>query len=635
VKLHVDLETLQLIAGPGQRSPVAALRFKRGDAARLQVIFLENGLTPTTIGDPGILEIQIGIKPRNQFDQSYLAHSTVWTMPSEGDDVPAYGCELSFNTLQLNAALNVGAESAEELAEITLMGEITWREGSGESTSTRTFLVVVENDVNRGTEGVPMDASPPYPLPGEIELRANKGIANGYAALDATGKLSMTTLPSHPHAVSDMVSQAGGFRLFGRSLPFAGPGEEIPVPQDGGLHLGNQGLRIANALTGAGDPTKRLLINGTLTSNGSTPVVFPVLIEAPNHNGKPQYSNLGDGVMEIDGASNHRCYYSNQILPVSGSFWEIRQISPPASWRGPINGNEEGPENVSTWTPQGASTGAPIVSGSGFTPGFTPPTGTRIGQLYLNSINNQLYYWDGDSWHNSAGNIQTRAQQLARSSAAFNAGPEDTTPADNDRLAVTSPTAGWLSLTRLWTYIAGRLNTLSGAFTVGGNWSFTGQTQLAATQAANNANSAMTSGLVAARYRLAHTGSSEIISLNTTEYQDVLSLPVEAGKTYSVYAIMHLIASPNTGVNYALSFPAGIARTVRSRSGSSVTVMAEGSVHVGLSGLSFPTPSATTAEIRGYFVCQTSGLVRLQFSKHVVHPDQVSCKNTSLQITEH
>jgi hypothetical protein len=33
VKLHVDLETLQLIEGPGFRNPVTSLRFKRGDAA--------------------------------------------------------------------------------------------------------------------------------------------------------------------------------------------------------------------------------------------------------------------------------------------------------------------------------------------------------------------------------------------------------------------------------------------------------------------------------------------------------------------------------------------------------------------------------------------------------------------------
>jgi hypothetical protein len=55
------------------------------------------------------------------------------------------------------------------------MGEITWREGAGEPTSTRTFLVVVENDVNRGDEGVPTDADPPYPAPGSIVLKSDEG----------------------------------------------------------------------------------------------------------------------------------------------------------------------------------------------------------------------------------------------------------------------------------------------------------------------------------------------------------------------------------------------------------------------------------------------------------------------------
>jgi hypothetical protein len=195
VKLHVDLETLLIIQGPGQRSPVASLRFKRGDSARIQVVFLQNGITPVTIGDPNALEIQIGIKPRNQFDRSYLAYSADWTMPSEGDDTPTYECPLSFNTLQLNSALNIESATAEELPEITLMGEITWREGAGEPTSTRTFLVVVENDVNRGTEGVPASAEPAYPAATSIELKTNKGVANGYAPLDADSKVPATNLP--------------------------------------------------------------------------------------------------------------------------------------------------------------------------------------------------------------------------------------------------------------------------------------------------------------------------------------------------------------------------------------------------------------------------------------------------------
>jgi hypothetical protein len=195
VKLHVDLETLQLIQEPGQRSAVSSLRFKRGDSTKLQVVFLENGITPVTIGDPGTLEIQIGIKPRNQFDRSYLAHSADWLMPSEGDDAPAYECSISFNTLQLNSALNVGSPTSEELSEITLMGEITWREGTGEPTSTRNFLVVVENDVNRGDEGVPTSAEPAYPAATSIEIKTNKGAANGYTPLDAGGKVPVNHLP--------------------------------------------------------------------------------------------------------------------------------------------------------------------------------------------------------------------------------------------------------------------------------------------------------------------------------------------------------------------------------------------------------------------------------------------------------
>jgi hypothetical protein len=203
VKLHVDLETLQLIQGPGQRSAVAALRFKRGDAARLQVVFLENGLTPVAIGNSNALEIQIGIKPRNQFDRSYLAHTADWSMPSEGDDTPAYECALGFNTLQLNSALNLGSATATELSEITLMGEITWREGSAEPTSTRTFLVIVENDVNRGDEGVPDSAEPAYPVPEGIELVARKGVANGYAGLDSGGKVPAAQLAITAASISD------------------------------------------------------------------------------------------------------------------------------------------------------------------------------------------------------------------------------------------------------------------------------------------------------------------------------------------------------------------------------------------------------------------------------------------------
>ena len=45
--------------------------------------------------------------------------------------------------------------------------------GAGQPTSTRTFYVIVENDVNRGTEGVPTSAEPAYPAPESIATTAN------------------------------------------------------------------------------------------------------------------------------------------------------------------------------------------------------------------------------------------------------------------------------------------------------------------------------------------------------------------------------------------------------------------------------------------------------------------------------
>ncbi|MEI6656827.1 MAG: hypothetical protein WCP45_18830, partial [Verrucomicrobiota bacterium] len=172
MKLYVDLETLELIEGPGFRNPVSSLRFKRGDAGKLVVAFLANGSTHESIGDPGALEIHFGVKPRNRYDVGYLVHTADWTMPDPEADSPVYQCSPSFNTTELDSALQVGSSTGTELSEITLMGEITWREGSGAPTSTRTFIVVVENDVNRGTEGVPESADPAYPAPQDVATHA-------------------------------------------------------------------------------------------------------------------------------------------------------------------------------------------------------------------------------------------------------------------------------------------------------------------------------------------------------------------------------------------------------------------------------------------------------------------------------
>jgi hypothetical protein len=155
VKLFVDLSTMSLIEGPGLRSSVSAVRFKRGDSPTLVVVFLENGITPVAIGDQGNLVLEFGVKAKGAYDQGYLVHLTDWTLQEADSASPSYVGTPSFESLQLNEALGVG--SPPELASVTLMGELTWRdEQEGPWTSTRTFAVVVENDVNRGGENDPI-----------------------------------------------------------------------------------------------------------------------------------------------------------------------------------------------------------------------------------------------------------------------------------------------------------------------------------------------------------------------------------------------------------------------------------------------------------------------------------------------
>ena len=190
MKLNVDLETLQLIEGAGFRNPVTSLRFKRGDAARLEVSFLLGGTTPVTIGNPDSLEIRFGVKPRNRYEAGYLVFSNDWTMPEPGASSPLYICSPSFNTAELNSVLNVGSAAATELPEITLMGEISWREGSGAPTSTRTFLVVVENDVNRGNE--------PVPAPINTGGGSSGGSGSSILDLDITALTGTSSLAAKP-----------------------------------------------------------------------------------------------------------------------------------------------------------------------------------------------------------------------------------------------------------------------------------------------------------------------------------------------------------------------------------------------------------------------------------------------------
>ena len=296
MKLHVDLETLQLIEGPGFRNPVTSLRFKRGDAALLEVVFLEGGTTAVPIGESGTLEIQFGIKLRSRYDIGYLVYDAAWTMPAVDAEIPAYQCSPSFNTTELDSALGLGSSTGSELSEIILMGEITWREGEGLPTSTRTFLVVVENDVNRGIEGTPLSLETPD------EWLAARAIPADSITLNYTGDYAYPATPfytscqiraagigaSGPQAATKYggkwvesltINGAGNFLALDTLTSFEAP-DLVGVV--GSISLAASGIGVANAVTSVSFPELRL-VGSTLTfSTGGSlnSISFPKLTSA-------------------------------------------------------------------------------------------------------------------------------------------------------------------------------------------------------------------------------------------------------------------------------------------------------------------------------------------------------------------
>ena len=175
MNLHIDLGTNQLIKAPGVVAPVASISVKRGDQPTFELYFYSDGITPATL--PTGSSIVFAAKAAGKYDSTDVAvFAGTWTTPGNG--AFAYMATPSFNTTELDTLLNRDAETANDLASITLMAEISWLSDSKQS-STQTFNLVVNNDVYRGNEGEPSPATPVYPLPSDIATKADLAEVSG------------------------------------------------------------------------------------------------------------------------------------------------------------------------------------------------------------------------------------------------------------------------------------------------------------------------------------------------------------------------------------------------------------------------------------------------------------------------
>jgi hypothetical protein len=180
MNLFFDLDSSQLVTGPGTRSPLNALNLKRGDNMIVRVQFLQGG-QPVELasGATG----KLGIKPNGDYDGDYLAAATSWTKTGTGAHT-IYSFALDLNTEPLATLLGVGVAPDVERARVMFELEFV---SAGIRTSSQTIFASIFNDVNRGDEGTPSS------LPGPLEYLTEQGLIPINAATD-TAKLALTDL---------------------------------------------------------------------------------------------------------------------------------------------------------------------------------------------------------------------------------------------------------------------------------------------------------------------------------------------------------------------------------------------------------------------------------------------------------
>jgi hypothetical protein len=192
VRLHVDLDSLQIVRSSIDARTIARIYFVRGSLVPLELQFVRDN-APELL--PEGSAIRFALKQDLQFDGDLVAFTDEFTAPEE--DTGYYTGSLSLNTEELNALLGSPDETTgNDVASVTLGGSISWGPEGEDPWKTRPFASVVENSYDNGNEGQPTQASS-----GVVRMDLS-GFADGEDTLDtiettgmATGRLVMMRDP--------------------------------------------------------------------------------------------------------------------------------------------------------------------------------------------------------------------------------------------------------------------------------------------------------------------------------------------------------------------------------------------------------------------------------------------------------
>jgi hypothetical protein len=155
MKLYLSKDTNQFVNDPLFPAPITSVSFKRGDAAKVELIFVSSN-TPLSATNDKL--ITFGIKESGKYDGTFVTSASAYTTSGN-----SYILNPSFNTLNLNSLLSSGDSNAlNDVPSIDTMLEVTWSEDSGSSWfSTNTITATIFNDVIKGNEGTPLENPSP------------------------------------------------------------------------------------------------------------------------------------------------------------------------------------------------------------------------------------------------------------------------------------------------------------------------------------------------------------------------------------------------------------------------------------------------------------------------------------------
>lgn len=153
MRLYIDTETNQFVVNPLQRAPIDSVSFKRGDAAQVNIQFTNGS---TVLSAVSSRDVKFGIKASGNYDGDYLVFTDDYTM--NGND---YVLTPSFNTAGLNTILGSDSLTGNDVASVNTMLEVTWSDDGSSWYSSNTITATINNDVNKGLEGTPVELPSP------------------------------------------------------------------------------------------------------------------------------------------------------------------------------------------------------------------------------------------------------------------------------------------------------------------------------------------------------------------------------------------------------------------------------------------------------------------------------------------